>query len=226
MLFRRASVRYGRTPEPETPFQKAAQVWDERIGSARVQARNWRLIAFGTLLLAAGLAGGLVWQAARGTVTPWVVEIDKLGQAQAVAPAVADYRPTDPQIAWHLARFIEHVRSIPADPSSCARDWLAAYDFVTDKGRSRSTTMPAPTIPSQRSARPRSRSRSRASSAPPTTASASPGSSAATRTRPRRDRALDRHPHRRAHTPNDAERLRKNPLGVFVHAINWSKELG
>ena len=29
MLFRRASVRYGRTPEPETPYQKAAQVWDE-----------------------------------------------------------------------------------------------------------------------------------------------------------------------------------------------------
>ena len=27
-------------------------------------------------------------------------------------------------------------------------------------------------------------------------------------------------------TPHDAERLRKNPLGVFIHAINWSKELG
>jgi type IV secretion system protein TrbF len=27
-------------------------------------------------------------------------------------------------------------------------------------------------------------------------------------------------------TPHDAERLRKNPLGTFVHAINWSKELG
>ena len=27
-------------------------------------------------------------------------------------------------------------------------------------------------------------------------------------------------------SPHDAERLRKNPLGVFVHAINWSKELG
>ena len=26
--------------------------------------------------------------------------------------------------------------------------------------------------------------------------------------------------------PRDAERLRKNPLGVFVHALNWSKELG
>src|SRR3981081_607598 len=26
--------------------------------------------------------------------------------------------------------------------------------------------------------------------------------------------------------PHDAERVAKNPLGVFVHAINWSKELG
>ena len=78
MLFRRASVRYGRTPEPETPFHKATQIWDECIGSARVQARNLRLIAFGTLSLAAGLASGLIWQSARGTITPWVVEIDKL----------------------------------------------------------------------------------------------------------------------------------------------------
>jgi type IV secretory pathway TrbF-like protein len=38
--FRRASVRYGDTPQPVTPYQKAAQVWDERLGSARVQAMN------------------------------------------------------------------------------------------------------------------------------------------------------------------------------------------
>src|SRR3546814_3308322 len=43
--------RYGQTPEPVTPYQKAAQLWDERIGSARVQARNWRLMAFGSLAL-------------------------------------------------------------------------------------------------------------------------------------------------------------------------------
>src|SRR5258708_15146632 len=76
-MFRRPSVHYGRMPEPVTPYQKAEQVWDERIGSARVQARNWRLIAFGNLFLAAALAAGLIWQAARGTVTPWVVEVDK-----------------------------------------------------------------------------------------------------------------------------------------------------
>ena len=51
-IFKRAVQRYGRTPEPETPYQRAGQLWDERIGSARVQARNWRLMAFGCLALA------------------------------------------------------------------------------------------------------------------------------------------------------------------------------
>src|SRR5262245_63119837 len=110
-LFRRPSVRYGQTPAPETPYQRATQVWDERIGSARVQAKNWRLIAFGNLVLASGLAAGLVWQSAQGTVVPWVVKIDKLGEAQAMAPAISDYKPADPQIAWHLARFIEIGRA-------------------------------------------------------------------------------------------------------------------
>ena len=54
MVFRRPSVRYSRTPRPQTPFQKAAQVWDARIGSARVQAKNWRLMAFGCLFVAGG----------------------------------------------------------------------------------------------------------------------------------------------------------------------------
>src|SRR3954470_2955332 len=101
---------YGRTPEPVTPYQKAAQVWDDRIGSVRVQAKNWRLMAFGSLVLAGGFASALVWQSTRGSVVPWVVQVDNLGEAQAVAPAIADYRPTDPQIAWHLAHFIEQVR--------------------------------------------------------------------------------------------------------------------
>src|SRR6266566_5864192 len=133
-MFRRPSVHYSRTPEPVTPYQKAAQVWDERIGSARVQARNWRLMAFGCLLLSGGLAASLVWQSTQGTTTPWVVEVDRLGQAQAVAPANLFYQPTDPQIAFHLARFIEDVRGLPTDAIVLRQDWLRAYDFTTDRG--------------------------------------------------------------------------------------------
>ena len=78
-MFKRATQAYGDTPQPVTAYQKAAQVWDERIGSARVQAKSWRLMAFGCLTLAFGLAGGLVWQSEQSRVTPYVVEVDKLG---------------------------------------------------------------------------------------------------------------------------------------------------
>src|SRR6201987_783766 len=227
MLFRRASVRYGRTPEPETPYQKAAQVWDERIGSARVQARNWRLIAFGNLFLAAGLAAALIWQASRGTVTPWVVEVDKLGEAQAVSAAAADYRPTDPQIAWHLAHFIENVRAIPADPIIVRQDWLKAYDFVTDKGAAALTEYARANDPFTKVGRiPVAVEVSRvirAANAIFRVAWVERRYENASLATTERWTAiltivLD--------TPHDAERLRKNPLGVFIHAINWSKELG
>ncbi len=107
MIFKRSATAYGDTPAPETPYQRAAQVWDDRIGSARVQARNWRLMAFGCLVLAVGLSGGVIWQAGRSTITPYVVEVDNLGEVRAVGPAITAYEPTDAQIAYHLARFIE-----------------------------------------------------------------------------------------------------------------------
>jgi type IV secretory pathway TrbF-like protein len=134
MIFKRTLQRYGRTPEPVTPYQRAGQLWDERIGSARVQARNWRLMAFGSLTLSIGLAGGLIWQSARSRVTPFVVEVDKLGEVQAVAPGIQNYQPNDAQIAWFLARFITDVRSLPIDPVLVRRGWLEAYDFVTGHG--------------------------------------------------------------------------------------------
>lgn len=227
MLFRRPSVRYGRTPEPATPFQKAVQLWDERIGSARMQAFNWRLVAFGNLFLAAGLAGGLIWHAARGTVTPWVVEIDKLGQAQAIAPAVADYRPTDPQIAWHLARFIENVRSIPADPVIVRQNWLSAYDFVTDKGAAALNDYARANDPFSKIGKVEAAveiaSVIRASSDSFRVAWIERRYENASLAATERWTAIltvviD--------TPHDADRLRKNPLGVLVDAINWSKELG
>src|SRR5665213_3887264 len=74
-LFSRPTVRYGLTPEPATPYQRAAQVWDDRIGSARVQAKNWRIMSFGGLGLALCFGGALAWQSVQSRVTPYVVQV-------------------------------------------------------------------------------------------------------------------------------------------------------
>ena len=134
MLFKRAVQRYGRSPEPETPYQRAGQLWDERIGSARVQARNWRLMAFGCLGLSSALSGGLLWQSLQSRVVPYVVEVDRLGEAKAVAPADAAYQPSDAQVAWFLSHFITQVRARTLDPVLMRQDWLSAYDFTTKRG--------------------------------------------------------------------------------------------
>jgi type IV secretion system protein TrbF len=134
MLFKRPQVRYSETPEPVTPYQAAAQVWDQRIGSARVQAKNWRLMAFGCLSLALLMAGGLVWRSAQSIVTPYVVEVDSAGQVRAVGEAATPYKPNDAQIAYHLARFLTDVRSLSIDPIVVRQNWLEAYEYTTDKG--------------------------------------------------------------------------------------------
>ncbi|HPF22329.1 MAG TPA: conjugal transfer protein TrbF [Hyphomonas sp.] len=225
MMFRRPSVRYSNTPEPVTPYQKAAQVWDERIGSARVQARNWRLMAFGSLLLSGGLSAALVWQSTQGTITPYVVEVDRLGAAQAVAPATADFRPTDPQIAYHLSRFIENVRQIPADPIVLRQNWLRAYDFTTDKGAlalndyARVNDPFAKVGDTQISVEVSSVIRASESSfriAWIERRYANGQLAATERWTAILTIVLQQ--------PRDAERLRKNPLGIFVNAINWSRE--
>jgi type IV secretion system protein VirB5 len=226
-MFRRPIVRYGKTPEPETPYQRAGQVWDDRIGSARVQAKNWRFAFFGALALSGGLAGSLVWQSARGTITPWVVEVDKLGQAQAVSPATADYQPTDPQIAWHLARFVEEVRSIPADPVVLRQDWLDAYNYVTDKGALALNDYARTSDPFSKVGK------TQVAVEVSSVIRASANSFRVAWTERRFvDDALAATERWSAiltivvQPPTDADRLKKNPLGVYVHALNWSKELG
>lgn len=226
-LFKRPSVRYARTPEPETPYRKATQVWDERIGSARQQAANWRLMAFGSLVLAGAFATALVWQSTRGTVVPWVVQVDRFGEAQAVASAIADYQPTDSQIVWHLARFIEQVRSIPADPVVVRQNWLRAYDFTTDRGAIALNDYARANDPFAKVGR------QQISVDISSVIRASPDSFRIAWQERRYENGQLAATERWTaivtvviQPPRTADKLRANPLGVFINAINWSKELG
>lgn len=225
-MFQRPSIRYGTSTEPVTPYQRAAQIWDDRIGSARVQAKNWRLAFFGCLALSGGLAGGLVWQSARGTITPWVVEVDKFGEAQTIAPADVDFQPTDPQIAFHLARFTEQVRSIPADAIVLRKDWLRAYDFTTDRGAQALNDYARNNDPFAEVGK------TQVAVDVSSVIRASKDSFRVAWTERRyKDSALVETSRWSAiltivmQPPRSPDALRKNPLGIFINAINWSKEL-
>jgi type IV secretion system protein VirB5 len=226
MRFKRPQVRYADTPQPATPYQAAEQVWDERIGSSRVQAKNWRLMAFGCLSLAVLMAGGLVWRSAQSIVTPYVVEVDKAGQVRAIGEADTPYRPIDAQIAYYLAHFITLVRSLSIDPIVVRQNWLDAYDYTTDKGAvvlndyartndpfarvgKESVTVQITSVvrASDSSFNVRWTEQHFANGAPTGTERWNAVISIVLQ------------------TPRTEQRLRKNPLGIYVNGLSWSREL-
>jgi len=226
MRFKRAVQRYGRTDEPETPYRRAGQLWDERIGSARAQASNWRLMAFGGLVLTTGLSGALVWQSMQSRVVPYVVAVDSLGQAQAVSPAASEYRPTDPQITWFLGRFIADVRGRSLDAVLMRENWLQAYDFASKRGAIFLGEY-------ARSANPFAEVGDKTVSVQVTSVVRASATSFQVKWA---ERAYDRGSLAGTSRwtaivtvvlkpPRNAETLRKNPLGLYVDAIDWSREL-
>ena len=226
MRFKRPLVRYGDTPQPATPYQSAAQVWDERIGSARVQARSWRLMAFGSLALALLMGAGLVWRSAQSIVTPYVIEVEQAGQVRAVGEAATPYKPSDAQVAHHLARFVTLVRSLSVDPIVVRQNWLDAYDYTTDRG--------AATLNDYaRVADPFSRIGQESVTVQVNSIVRASDSSFQVRWTERRyvNGAAAGLQHWTAvlsivlQTPRSEERLRKNPLGIYVNGLSWSREL-
>jgi type IV secretion system protein VirB5 len=183
-------------------------------------------MAFGCLALSVGLSAGLIWQSSRSRITPYVVEVDRLGEVQAVAPAIKSYQPTDAQIAWYLGRFITDVRSLSIDPVLVRHNWLEAYDlvngraalFLNDFAR---TNDPFKAI-GDRSVSVEVTSVVRASDTSFqvkwTEQIYRQGSLAATERWTAILATMIR-------TPRTAETLRKNPLGLYVTDIAWSREL-
>ncbi|TWT20295.1 conjugal transfer protein TrbF [Luteimonas marina] len=226
MRFRRPRVRYAETPEPATPYQAAGQVWDKRLGTTTAQAANWRLMAFGCLLLAIGMAAGLVWRSAQSIVTPYVVEVDSGGQVRAVGEAVTPYRPTEAQMAHHLARFVTLVRSLSIDPVVVRQNWLDAYGYATDRGA-------AALNDHARSNDPFARIGRETVVVQITSVVRLSDSSFQVRWTERRyvdgaGAGLERWTAVISFVlqpPRTAEALRRNPLGIYVNGLSWSREL-
>lgn len=116
---------------PETPYQRAKDEWDRRMGDATVRCKNWRFFALFLLATNAVLVSGLIYQSSKSTVTPYVVQVGKEGVVQAVGPASSSaYKPDRRVIEYFLSQFVHQVRTVPTDPVIARNQWLTAYQFL------------------------------------------------------------------------------------------------
>lgn len=106
------------------------QKWNEIFADALAAKRNWQMVAFGELVIIFTLAIGLIVIAAKAEIRPYVVEVDNLGRAMAVAPAVAADLRDDKIIRAHLYHFIELSRAVIADPHAMRKNLHEVYNLV------------------------------------------------------------------------------------------------
>jgi len=132
------NVKLDFTPDegPETPYQKAKQEFDELIGSSRVQAKNWRLACFCTLIVLFVSVVGLIFLSTRSKVIPYIIEVNEHGNVRQIGKLEqVEYKPKLTIIKYFLSQFVSKIRSIPTDPVLLKKNFLSAYNFVTPKGR-------------------------------------------------------------------------------------------
>ena len=149
------------------------------------------------------------------------------GDVRAVGAATEAYVPTDAQIANHLARFINDVRSLALDPVVVRQNWLEAYDYATDRGA---------TVLNEyaRSADPFGKVGRQSVAIEVTSVVRASPTSFQIRWIERRyeNNALAGTERWTAilsivlQPPRSEAQLRKNPLGIYVNGLNWSRELG
>lgn len=135
----RAPVQSSASPPADTPYRRAQQEWDARMGSAVLSARTWRRVAFACLALMAALVAGLTVVALQQRTFVHVVEVDPQGQVLSVRAADGRWSPTEAQTAYHVGRFIRLVRSLPTDGVVLRENWLEAYRFLTPQAAAQLT---------------------------------------------------------------------------------------
>ena len=124
--------------DPNSPhsavYLAARREWNERYGDYIAQANNWRLVAVAALGVAAVAVAGNVWQSSQSRVQPFVVEVNKLGDALAIQRAdVASPLPVG-VIRAQLARYVQNVRAVSVDVQAERAFINEAYAMVDKNG--------------------------------------------------------------------------------------------
>lgn len=121
----------------DTPFARAQQAWDLRMGSAVQAAVTWRWLACGLGVLAVVLAAGLTFVALQKRTFVHVVEVSPQGRVLSVEPLSGRYTPTDAQVSYFLGHFVRLVREIPTDGVVLRQNWFNAYRYLTPQASQR-----------------------------------------------------------------------------------------
>ena len=116
-----------------SPYQRAYQEWEHRIGSARKQARNWMLAGIASIIMCILLLISIIVVVNRQKMYVYVAEIKPEESVVNVQTAVKSYTPTIAQKIAFVSDFIKNITQIPLDPVVLNKQWQNALLAVSGR---------------------------------------------------------------------------------------------
>ncbi len=227
---------FGNAKEPQdNPYLNARRVWNAHEGEILSSRRTWQIIGILSLLIALSAVGGIVYIGQQSKFVPYVVAVDKLGNATAISRADRA-APVDSRVMQAtLAAFISDARLVTPDIAVQRASIFRLYAHLAPKDPA--TLKMTEFLNGSEDANPFKRAEAETVHIEIT--SALPQSSETWQidwieeTR-NREGGLKQSVRMRAlvtayvappDSRTDEEQIRRNPLGIFVRDFSWAKQL-
>ena len=91
------------------PYLNARRAWNDHVGDVVAARRAWQAVGFLSLLIALAAVGGVAYIGSQSKFVPYVIEVDKLGQAVAVQSGQRANPDNERVIHAYVAAFIVSV---------------------------------------------------------------------------------------------------------------------
>lgn len=99
----------------ENPYLTARRTWNEHVGAVVSSRQTWQVVGILSLLIALASVGGMIHIGSQSKFIPYMVEVDKHGQAVATGP-IKSTSKADPRVVHAtVAEFITDARIVTPD---------------------------------------------------------------------------------------------------------------
>jgi type IV secretion system protein TrbF len=135
LIFKRAPTAAATDSQPppaghENPYLAARRTWNEHVGVVVSSRQTWQVVGILSLLIALAGVGGIIQVGSESKFVPYVVEVDKLGQAAAVAEAQRA-APADARVVHaSVASFVSDARLVSPDVALQRKAVFRVYSML------------------------------------------------------------------------------------------------
>ena len=117
----------------ENPYLTARRTWNDHVSGVVASRQTWQVVGISAMLITLLSVGGIIHIGSQSKFVPYVVEVDKLGQAAAVAPAQLAKTVDQRVVLAAVSSFIADARLVTPDVALQRQAIFRLYSMLSPK---------------------------------------------------------------------------------------------